>query len=81
MMLLFFQAIRARRDHIIISFYYFVHMGVSPAYMYHIHDKCLQNQKEHWMPCNWNHRQLRATMWVVGIEPGSSERIVGTLIH
>jgi hypothetical protein len=31
-------------------------------------------RREHWIPWNWSYRQLWATMWVLGVEPGSFGR-------
>lgn len=56
-----------------LSFFFYVLC----ALMFYLHiDVCLCQ-----IPCNWSYRQLCATMWVLGINPGSSRSAPSVLTH
>lgn len=40
--------------------------------MYHMHAVSAEARREHRLPWNWSYGWLRASVWELGIEPGSS---------
>lgn len=61
-------------EHLFFLKFYFMCRGSLPACVYRIRAWCWLSQKRALYP--WNFKQLWGTMWVLWIEPGSSERAV-----
>lgn len=49
--------------------------GVLPASVY-VQSMCLVRRVT-WLPWDWGYRQLRATMWVLGLSPALTEIPLG----
>ena len=47
----------------------------------HSYQVAIKARREVWIPSNWSCRWLQATMYVLGIEPGSSGRWISALNH
>lgn len=71
---------------VFLGFFFFFHFHVSRYFVYtydSILCACLVSmevRRGHWIPWDFNYRQVWAAMWLLGIEPGSSERVASVLI-